>query len=174
MDYNIFSQFTFGFDVLTKLSLPQCFVRSKFSISTLSLGCSSPLSPPSSASAFQPTSTPSRCWLTTRSWRSLSTGGIIYLQGGFFNLPSCPALKGKTGCSLNDLWKPCGRFWWVILLFSTENGKGHINEPLDMFFMSGRRPLFVPNKIVEMWSSSVTIFMILVFLCQPLYFWIYC
>ena len=30
MDYNIFSQFTFGFDVLAKLSLPPCFFGAKF------------------------------------------------------------------------------------------------------------------------------------------------
>ena len=78
--------------------------------------------------------------------------------GGLFNLSnfSCPALKEKMSCSLNDLWKPCGRLWWVILLFGSEDGNGHINDPQDIFFMSGCQPLFVRNKIVEMWSSSVT------------------
>ena len=103
MDYNIFSQFTFVFDVSTKLSLPPCFFVAKFftlnNIFRMLL---------SSFAAFfclcLPACLNAKPMLVENPFMTIAIDRWDNVEGGLLNLPnfSCPVLKGKMSCK-NDL-----------------------------------------------------------------------
>ena len=104
MDYNIFSQFTFGFDVLTKLSLPPCFFVAKFvnlnNIFRMFLSAFTAL-----LCLCLPSCLNAKPMLVENPFMTIAIDRWDNLHGGLFNLSnfSCPVLKGKMSCSLNDL-----------------------------------------------------------------------